>query len=168
MRLATNYCSHNHQVAGNMSYTLFWHSLFKEFYSELLYFILICNSCSTRRVSLSIWLTFERGTFWSQFLRVGDWGTLGLAHSAVCPWVTIHFPLTYRSTSYPFCHSMKLYLLERYLSSYPGRMDGQTATLLEPAKKLNKMPTNWWGRRNAAPLKFDQKPSMNADWKWHQ
>ena len=26
----------------------------------------------------------------------------------------------------------------------------------------NKMPTNWWGRQNAAPLKFDPKPSEVA------
>ena len=26
----------------------------------------------------------------------------------------------------------------------------------------NKMPTNWWGRQNAAPLKFDPKPSEAA------
>ena len=40
----------------------------------------------------------------------------------------------------------------------------------------NKKPTNWLGRQNAAPLKFDPKPSetafsavfrtlINADWK---
>ena len=27
------------------------------------------------------------------------------------------------------------------------------------ALKLNKKPTNWWGMQNAAPLKFDPKPS---------
>ena len=26
----------------------------------------------------------------------------------------------------------------------------------------NKMPTNWWGRQNDAPLKFDPKPSEAA------
>ena len=28
----------------------------------------------------------------------------------------------------------------------------------------NKKPTNWWGRQNAAPLKFDPKPSEAAFW----
>ena len=28
--------------------------------------------------------------------------------------------------------------------------------------KENKMPTNWWGRQNAAGLKFDPKPSEAA------
>ena len=27
---------------------------------------------------------------------------------------------------------------------------------------INKKPTNWWGRENAAPLKFDPKPSEAA------
>ena len=30
--------------------------------------------------------------------------------------------------------------------------------------KTNKKPTNWWGRQNAAPLKFDPKPSEAAFW----
>ena len=25
-----------------------------------------------------------------------------------------------------------------------------------------KMPTNWWGRQNAAPIKFDSEPSETA------
>ena len=28
----------------------------------------------------------------------------------------------------------------------------------------NKKPTNWWGRQNSAPLKFDPKPSEAAFW----
>ena len=27
---------------------------------------------------------------------------------------------------------------------------------------INKMPTSWWGRQNAAPLKFDPKKSEAA------
>ena len=58
---------------------------------------------------------------------------------------------------------------------YPVRM----VVGLHPkwARKItNKKPINWWGRQNAAPLKFDLKPleaafsavfrtSINADWK---
>ena len=28
--------------------------------------------------------------------------------------------------------------------------------------KINNIPTNWWGRKNASPLKFDPEPSEAA------
>ena len=35
-------------------------------------------------------------------------------------------------------------------------------TLVLINKKPNKMPTNWWGRQTAAPLKFDSKSQEAA------
>ena len=34
--------------------------------------------------------------------------------------------------------------------------------LTKALKEIDKMPTNWWGRQNAALLKFDPKPSEAA------
>ena len=50
--------------------------------------------------------------------------------------------------------------------SVPPASDMKTTVDLEDiaSSRGNKNPTNWWGRQNAAPQKFDRKPSEAAFW----
>ena len=81
-----------------------------------------------------------------------------------------------------FCNcSNELTEVKAGLEAKNADIEEKNTTIVQVSLKdchitLNKMPTNWWGRQDAAPLKVDPKPleavfsavfrsSVNADWK---
>ena len=155
------------------------------------------------RRSPTVWLQYEGETFRPRALwGFGDAVGWRYAHTIVRPWVLISStlirmvfllpllsysagPTAFSSAGMPTRPSKPDTLINAALedtASSSGNKVKQMAkfdilnAVLAVKWHYKNMPTNWLGKQNAAPLKFDQKPSeaafsavlrtsINADWK---